>query len=80
MKTRVCNGDCNHCPIVNHPNSRMLTKVLNELLLEFGSGVYKIVQRNCPNMTVCFDCRIDDFYHNADCAIMQVVEYEEHDL
>ena len=67
---RPCNEDCNHCPLVIYPNSRMLTKVLNELHNMFGDGVYKIVQRNCPNLTVCYDCRIDDFCHIEGCALV----------
>jgi hypothetical protein len=31
--------------------------------------VYKIVQDECPNMTVCFDCRIDDFCHAKGCKL-----------
>ena len=65
----LCNRDCNNCPIVNHPNSRMLTKVLNALFDEFGDGAYDIVQENCPNLTVCYDCRIDDFCHHERCEI-----------
>ena len=65
---QLCNGDCNHCPIVSHPNSRMLTRVLNELHNKFGDGVYEIVQRDCPNFTVCYDCRIDDFVHDEGCT------------
>lgn len=76
---RPCNEDCNHCPIVAHPNSRMVTRVLNELLEEFGNGVYVIVQRNCPNLTVCFDCRIDDFCHIEGCELAPNVD-KEHTL
>ncbi len=65
----LCNEDCNHCPVLLHHNSRMLTKVLNQLYEQFGIGVYKIVERNCPNMTVCYDCRIDDFCHLEGCAL-----------
>lgn len=57
-----------------HENSRMVTKVLNELQEKFGDGVYKIVETNCPNLTVCYDCRIDDFCHVEDCEIMKMVE------
>ena len=66
---RVCDSNCNECPVISHPNNRMLAKVLNELLLEFGDGVYEIVQRNCPNLTVCYDCRIDDFCHVEGCTL-----------
>jgi len=48
----------------------MLTKVLNELFDRFGAGVYEIVEKNCPNFTVCYDCRIDDFVHLEGCAIV----------
>lgn len=65
--TQLCDRDCNHCPMILHPNSRMLTKILNELLAKFGDGVYEIVQRNDPNFTVCYDCLIDDFVHFEGC-------------
>lgn len=68
---QYCDGNCNYCPIVNHPNSRMLTRVLNELQEKFGDGVYEIVQKNCPNFTVCYDCCIDDFVHIEDCKIVE---------
>ena len=64
-----CDEDCNHCPIVNHKNNRMITKILNELYNKFGEGVYQIVQKNCPNLTVCYDCRIDDFCHLSECKL-----------
>ena len=67
---RVCNEDCNNCPVILHPNSRMLTKVLNELQNEFGDGVYRIVRGNCPNFTVCYDCCIDDFRHIEGCELI----------
>ena len=66
---RVCNEDCNNCPVITHPNSRMLTKVLNELLNKFGEGVYEIVQNNCPNFTVYYECRVDDFCHIEGCEL-----------
>lgn len=66
----LCDRDCNHCSIVVHPNSRMLTRVLNELQDKFGDGVYEIVQSHCPNLTVCYDCHIDDFCHVEGCKIV----------
>lgn len=74
---KFCDGDCNHCPMVNHPNSRMLTKVLNELYSELGNKVYEIVQANCPNFTVCYDCRIDDFCHRENCKIILAIPKKE---
>lgn len=71
---KLCDENCNYCPLMIHENSRMVTKVLNELQEKFGDGVYKIVETNCPNLTVCYDCRIDDFCHVEDCEIMKMVE------
>ena len=68
-RTNLCNEDCNHCPIILHPNSKMLTKILNELFNKFGNGVYEIVQKYDPNFTVCYNCRIDDFCHVENCKI-----------
>jgi hypothetical protein len=69
-KKRYCDEDCNNCPLItSSPNSRQLTAVLERLYDKFGNGVYKIVQEACPNMTVCFDCRIDDFCHIEGCKI-----------
>ena len=66
----LCDQDCNHCPIINHPNSRMLTKILNAAYDRFGDEFYKIVQDQCPNLTVCYDCRIDDFCHIEGCKLI----------
>lgn len=65
----LCDKKCNSCQIINNENSRMVTKILNQLVEKFGIGVYDIVQRYCPNMTVCFDCRIDDFCHDDGCEL-----------
>ena len=68
---RLCDGDCNNCPVIGQSNSRMLTFVLNKLLDKFGDGVYEIVQRACPNFTCCYDCGIDDFCHHAGCELVE---------
>lgn len=70
MSNDLCDGNCNECPIIGHSNNRLLTKILNDLYNKFGYGVYEIVQNACPNLTVCYDCRIDDFCHNESCQIM----------
>ena len=59
----LCDRDCNHCPIILHDNSRLLTKIFNEAFNTFGDDFYSIVQKHCPNMTCCADCHIDDFCH-----------------
>ena len=68
---KLCDENCNECPIINHPNSRMLTKVLNEIVDKFGKKAYIIIQNNCPNLTVCYDCRIDDFCHIKGCKLIK---------
>ena len=67
---RLCDEDCNHCPVILHPNSRMLTKALNEAYDRFGDEFYAIIQRNCSNLTVCYDCRVDDFCHVEGCELI----------
>ena len=74
---RLCDENCNKCPIIDHPNSRLLSKILNELFVELGERVYDIVQKNCPNFTVCYDCRIDDFCHAKGCKIMEEIFNEK---
>jgi hypothetical protein len=48
----------------------MLTLVLNKLYDKYGNGVWDIVEHICPNFTVCYDCRIDDFTHTENCKIV----------
>ncbi len=68
----LCDEDCNHCPIILNKNSRRLTKILNEAYDKFGNDFYKIVQKHCPNLTVCYDCRIDDFCHLKECKLVKL--------
>lgn len=68
---RDCNEDCNHCPVIGHPNTRLLTRVLNEAFDRLGDEFYGIVQKHCPNMTVCFDCHVDDFCHVEGCGLIE---------
>lgn len=70
-RTPLCNEDCNYCPIIRHKNSRVVTRILNELLERYGNGVYRVVEGNCPNLTCCFDCSIDDFCHIEGCEIVK---------
>jgi len=70
-KKEFCDNNCSNCPIVNHPNSRILTKILNDIVDEFGEGIYEIVENQCPNLTCCYDCHIDDFCHLPNCEIVK---------
>ena len=78
-KKRVCDSDCNNCPIILHPNSKMITKILNQLVDKFGDEAYLIVENNCPNLTVCYDCRIDDFCHVEGCEFLNDDDEEENE-
>lgn len=75
----LCDKDCNNCPLLLHDNSRMLTKIFNLLYEKFGEEAYKIIQEHCPNLTVCFDCRIDDFCHFEGCTIVTPSEEQTRD-
>jgi len=67
----LCDKNCNECPIILHKNSRMVTKIMNQLYNELGNKVYEIVENNCPSLTVCSDCKIDDFCHNEGCELAE---------
>jgi len=68
---KLCDEDCNHCPIILHKNSRLLTRILNEAQNKFGDEFCKIIQGYCPNLTCCRDCHIDDFCHDENCEIVK---------
>lgn len=71
----LCNKECNNCPLIKHENSRMVTFILNSLIENIGMyRVYDIVQNACPNLTVCFDCKIDDFCHFEGCKLAEAAE------
>ena len=71
----LCDENCNNCPIIRHPNSVMVTFVMNKLGEEFGfDKLADIINKLCPNLTCCFDCRSDDFCHFTDCEIAKLLE------
>ena len=72
---KYCDENCNKCPILLTDNNRMLTRILNEAYAKFGYDFYHIVQKNCPNMTCCHDCEIDDFCHIEGCNIGLIDAY-----
>ena len=74
---RPCDENCNECVLMFQPNSRMITKILNEAYEKFGSEFYHIVQSNCPNLTCCYDCHIDDFCHMDGCELVKEEEEEK---
>lgn len=70
-ETKYCDKNCTDCPLINHPNSRMLSRLMNALYNAYGDGVMEIINQTCPNMSVCYDCRIDDFCHLEECKIIE---------
>ena len=74
MANQFCDEDCNHCPVMLHPNSKMVTFILNAIYEKFGDEAYRIVQNACPNLTVCYNCRIDDFCHIEGCKLASEAE------
>jgi len=54
----------------------MLSAIMNQAHDKFGNEFYKIVQGMCPNLTVCYDCRIDDFCHVEGCKILKSYQGE----
>jgi hypothetical protein len=74
VSERFCDENCNNCFIVRNKNSRAVNFILECLFERFGNEVYKIVQSICPNLTCCYDCRIDDFCHVEGCKIREAAE------
>lgn len=68
---RVCSENCNECEVYNQLNPdlrRMVQKIFNDMIGKFGEdAVYEIVEKNCPNLTCCPNCHIDDFCHYEGC-------------
>lgn len=64
-----CDCNCNECMLMLEENSRMVTRILNELRHQFGEDVTSIVNSFCPNLTCCHDCHIDDFCHFDGCSL-----------
>jgi len=71
---KLCDSNCNECEIIMNSNSRMVTKILNRLYKKFGDGVLEIVNEECPNLSVCLTCRIDDFCHSEGCELGKLTE------
>lgn len=53
----LCDEDCNHCSLLRNKNGRMVTRILNDLVKEFGNKAYQIIQHRCPNMTDAMPAR-----------------------
>ena len=66
-----CDKNCNECPIINHPNTRIVRVILDDILwtvdLDAMNEVLRIVNSHCSNLTVCPSCLVDDFCHAEGC-------------
>jgi len=56
--------------MVNTPSKRQLTYALNAAYTMFGYAFLALINNICPNLTVCPECRIDDFCHFSGCKII----------
>jgi len=74
---RLCTENCNKCSLLsNTASNRELTRILNLAYDKFGDEFYKLIEGNCPNLTCCVECRVDDFTHFEDCTIQASTETE----
>lgn len=64
---KFCDGKCNSCVLLSNSNAKILTVIFNKMYDKFGDDAYFIVQNECPNLTCCYDCGIDDFCHIEGC-------------
>ena len=76
IEFKLCDKNCNNCNLINSENTRMLNYIFEKLYKKFGNEVYGAVQDSFPNLTVCFDCRIDDFCHVEGCEIINKLDSE----
>lgn len=53
-----CTENCNECEVTEN---RQLALLLNYLIEKYGEQIIQEVNKFCPNLTCCPDCRIDDF-------------------
>jgi len=70
-KQGKCDGltrSCYDCSVAKNGcgASQQLARLLNRMYVAFGRDAYRIIEGTCPSMTVCPECRIDDFCHVVD--------------
>lgn len=67
----TCATDCNNCKELQ--NRKVSYLILASLAMK-SKDVYPFVNKMCPNMTVCPECRVDDFTHVESCSIGKMLE------
>lgn len=76
---RLCDEDCNHCPLLRHQNGKQLARIMNKIYDIFGDELLKILNHpeGCPNLTVCPECHVDDFCHDeGGCEVYKEENHE----
>lgn len=72
---RFCNEKCCECPLMqDNGATRELVLILNKLVMIHGDEIIQEINEECPNLTCCPDCHIDDFCHTEGCEIIGAID------
>ena len=63
-----CKKNCNYC-LPNNALWKMSYIILATLERKYENEIHETVNDYCPNLTVCPECRVDDFVHVEGCSI-----------
>lgn len=63
-REEICDEICNGCR--NNRSSRASYRIL-QLINERDESIIKEINKICPNMSCCPECRVDDFCHVEGC-------------
>lgn len=61
----------------DNPVDKEIYFVLEEMDMDSGGEVVKYLNTICPNLTVCPECRVDDFVHIQGCSMDRFNKKEE---
>ena len=64
--------NCNDC-LKGH-ESKIAYIIIDKIRRKVGDDVIKITNKICPNLTICPECRIDDFIHVEGCELDKLVD------
>ncbi len=70
-----CLTDCNSCAVIHSQNWITGYLVLARLARKHAN-VLREVNEQCPNMTCCPECHVDDFSHTKGCAVGDALDTE----
>ena len=63
-----CKINCGEC-LKQNPIRLMCYLIVVSLRKKFGKEVYQEVVKYCPNLTICPECGVDEFFHVEDCPL-----------